>query len=242
MSNAHKVSFGAMAIVPAAIIAIGLASCQAGSSAPSLSPSAAVSAEPTATPLPRLNGQDPLDPGRYRVNAGISTDVTVAVPTGWSAGGDWVVIGPRGNDLPDGMAIRFYTIPNLAANPLSHSAGNLDPPVGPTVDDMVQAIVTHPAWTATEPTDITIDGHTGHLVTITIPVDAELPADDTFYFYAEPSGGGIWGFAPGQTFAWYIVDVDGERLIIDSFHYPGTPEEDLAAQRTVVESVQFGSP
>jgi hypothetical protein len=68
-----------------------------------------------------------------------------------------------------------------------------------------------------------------------------LPADDTYYFYADPAGGGIWGFARGQTFEWYIVDVDGERLIIDSFHYPGTSEEDLAAQRAVVESVQLGS-
>lgn len=241
MSNAHKGGIAAVVVGPAAIIAIALASCQVGSSEPTATPTVTMTAEPTATPAPRLNGQDPLDAGRYQVNAGLSTDVSVAVPSGWSAGGDWVVIGSRGNDLPDGMAIRFYTIPNLAANPLAHSEGNLDPPVGPTVDDMVQAIVAHPAWTATEPTDITIDGHAGQLVAITIPMDVELPADDTFYLYAEPGGGGIWGWAPGQTFDWYIVDVDGKRLIIDSFHYPGTSEEDLAAQRTVVESVQFGS-
>jgi hypothetical protein len=242
MSNGHKGA--AFVVVPGAIIAFALASCQAGSSEPTPTSTVTVSAEPTETAAPRLNGQEQLDPGRYQVNGGISTVVTVAVPAGWSAGDDWVVIGPRGNDLPDGMAIRFYTIPNLAANPLSHSAGNLDPPVGPTVDDMVQAIVVHPGWTASEPADITIDGRAGQLVSITIPADAVLPFVDgghTFYLYAEPSGGGIWGWARGQTFDWYIVDVDGQRLIIDSFHYPGTSEEDLAAQRAVVESVQFGS-
>jgi hypothetical protein len=239
MSNARK-SRSAVFVGPAAIIAIALASCQVGSSEPTTTPIVTMSAEPTATPAPRLNGQDPLDAGRYRVNGGLQTEVTVAVPAGWSASGDWVVIGPRGNDAPDGMAIRFYTIPNLAANPLSHSEGNLDPPVGQAVDDMVQAIVAHPGWTANEPIDISIDGHSGQLVSITIPIDAEVPADG-FFFYAEPGGGGIWGFAPGQTFDWYIVDVDGERLIIDSFHYPGTSDEDLAVQRTVVESVQFGS-
>ena len=243
MSNGYKGA--ASVVVPAAIIAFALASCQAGSSEPTATVTVTVSAEPTATPVPRLNGQDPLDAGRYQVNGGVSTGLSVEVPgSGWSASGDWVVIGPRGNDLPDGMAIRFYTIPNLAANPLSHSAGNLDPPVGPTVDDMVQAIVAHPALTASVPEDITIDGHAGQLVTITIPADAELPIVEggpAYYFYAEPSGGGIWGFAPGQTFDWYIVDVDGQRLIIDSFHYPGTSEEDLSAQRTVVESVQFDS-
>ena len=243
MSNQHR-GLAAAVVVPAAILIIGLASCQGGSSEPTATPTVTVSAEPTATPIPRLNGQEPLDAGRYRLNGGVSSVVTVEVPSGWSASGDWVVISPRGNDLPDGMAIRFYTIPNLAANPLSHSAGNLDPPVGPTVDDMVQAIVAHPALTASAPKDITIDGHAGQLVTITIPADAELPIVEggpAYYFYAEPSGGGIWGFAPAQTFDWYIVDVDGERLIIDAFHYPGTPDEDLAVQRTVVESVQFGS-
>jgi hypothetical protein len=242
MNNAPNCGIAVVVAVPAAIIAIGLASCAVGSSKPTASPSVTMTAKPTATSVPRLNGQKPLDPGRYQIHAGLSTDVTVAVPSGWSAGGDWVVHGPRGNDLPDGMAIRFYTIPNLAANPLSHAAGNLDPPVGPTVDDLVQAIGTHPGWTATEPTDITIGGHAGQLVTIMIPHDVKLPADGRFYLYADPSGGGLWGWAPGQTFDWYIVDVNGQRLIIDAFHYPDTSEEDLTAQRAVVESVQFGSP
>lgn len=203
---------------------------------------AAPSASAAATPLPRLNGQDPLDLGRYQVNAGLSTDVTVAVPAGWSAGGDWLVAGPV-TDPDNGITIRFYTIPNLAANPLSRAAGNLDPPVGPTVEGLVQAIVAHPAWTATEPTDITIDGRAGRLVTIMIPLDAPLPADGDgeFYLYVSADGGGIYGWLPGQTFDLYIVDVDGERLIIDSFHYPGASQADLAAQRAVVESVQFGS-
>lgn len=241
MSNANRRGLAAVIVILVAIIAISLGSCQVSSTEPSLTPIPTMTAEPTAMPIPRLNGQDPLEAGRYQMNVLLPTHVTVAVPSGWSAGGDWVVIGPRGNDLPVGMAIRFYTIPNLAADPLSHSAGNLDPPVGPTVDDLVQAIVAHPAWTATEPTDITIDGHAGQLVTIMIPLDAELPADDTFYLYADPTGGGIWGWAPGQTFDWHIVDVDGERLIIDSFHYPDTSEEDLEAQRAVVDSIEFDS-
>ena len=239
MRNTHRAGFWAVAIASLAIIVI-LAGCQPAASAPTPETSVAVSAEPTATPVPRLDGQDPLEPGRYQVNAGVSTDVTVAVPAGWGAGGDWVVAGPA-TDPDNGITIRFYTIPNLAADPLSAAAGNLDPAVGPTVDDLVQAIVAHSAWTATEPKDITIDGRAGRLVTITIPLDAPLPADGDgeFYLYADPAGGGIWGWLPGQTFDWYIVDVDGERLIIDAFHYPGASEEDLAAQRTVVESVEF---
>lgn len=241
MNNMIRLGLAAAAVVIIAVIAINLLpGTRAPGSGPTPTPEPAA-VEPTATSLPALGDRELLAAGRYRVvDAGIGPiEVSVEVPAGWSSSANWVVIGPLGNDEPDGMAIRFYTIPNLAANPLSHADGNLDPPVGPTVDDLVQAIVTHPGWTATEPTDITIDGHAGQLVTIMIPLDVELPADDTFYFYAEPDRGGIWGFAPGQTFDWYIVDVDGQRLIIDAFHYPDTSAEDLTAQRAVVESVQF---
>jgi len=244
MRNTHRPGFGAVAIAPLAIIVIGLASCQPAASAPTPAASISASEEPTATPVPRLNGQASLAPGRYQVNGSISTDVTLEVPAGWSAGGDWVVAGPVTDpDHDNGVTIRFYTIPNLAADPLSPAAGNLDPAVGPTVEDLVQAVVAHPAWTATEPTDITIDGRAGQLVTFMIPLDAPLPADGDgeFYLWADPAGGGIWGWLPGQTFDWYVVDVDGERLIIDAFHYPGAPEAELAAQRAVVESVKFGS-
>jgi hypothetical protein len=242
MSNEIRVGRAASSGLLTAIVAVALASCQAGSSGPIRTPAVTMTAEPTASPIPRLNGQDPLSPGRYQVNASIPAIVTVEVPSGWVAGGDWVVAGPA-TDPDNGITIRFYTIPNIAVDPLSPAAGNLDPPVGPTVDDLVQAIVAHPAWTASEPTEITIDGRDGQLVTIRIPLDAPLPADSEgeFYFYADPAGGGIWGWLPGQTFDWYIVDVDGQRLIIDAFHYPDASPEDLAAQRAVVESVQFGS-
>ena len=117
----------------------------------------------------------------------------------------------------------------------------IDPPLGPTVDDLVQALVSHPDWETTAPTDITLDGYQGQLIQLTIPADAEIgePPNDRYFLSLEPDNGGIYGWSPGQTFDWYIVDVDGERYIIDAYHYPDTSEEDFAAQRAVVESVQF---
>lgn len=245
MSNVIRVGLVAAVAAVIAVIAFNLlpgSPPAGGEQTPTPEPSAASAA--SATPLPALGTQDSLDPGRYRVvNAGPGLDVTVAVPSGWSSGEDWVVIGPRGNDEPDGMAIRFYAYNlNLYTNPASLDEGQLSPPVGPTVDDLVEAIVNHPAWTASAPTDITIDGHSGRLVSITIPSDAEFTADDKFFLFVDPGGGQVWGWAPGQTFDLYIVDVDGVRLVIDSFHYTGTSEDDLAAQREVVESVEASLP
>ena len=241
MNSTAKLALAAAAVILVAFFGFNLFR-GANIGAPELNvatPSPTVEASPT--PLARLGGQAPLDPGRYVASTEPTFDVTVAVPSGWSASDGWVVIGPRDNDAPDGMAIRFYTVENLAANPLLHADGVIDPPLGPTVDDLVQAVVAHPAWETSTPTDITIDGHPGQLVQLTIPMDAQLGAapNDRYYLSLDPLSGGIWGWEPGQTFDWYIVDVDGSRFVIDAFHYPGTSEEDLAAQREVVESIEF---
>jgi hypothetical protein len=239
-NNVVRVGLVAAAAVIIAVIAINLLpGSPAPGGEPSSTPEPTVTSAPSASPLAALNDQDPLDPGRYLVNSGPGITVTVAAPSGWSAGGDWVLRGPRGNETPDGMAIRFYSGDlNIYVDPISPSAGQLDPPIGPTVDDLAQAIVANPAWMATAPTDIEIDGHPGQLVQLTIPVDAPLTGAEEFYLFVDASGGQVWGMVPGQTFDLYILDVDGVRLVIDAYHYLDTSAEDLAAQRSVVETVQ----
>ena len=233
MNNAMRFVMAATAVVVVALIALNLMPRNGGVGGPPPSP--------TATPAPTitgsLQGQGTLEPGRYLVNAGVP-GVTVTVPAAWSTDGDWVVIGPRGNQAPAGMAVRFFEIDNLAKNPLSVSDGKLNPPLGPTVSDLVHAIVSHPAWTAGAPTDITIDGHAGQRVEFAIPTDVKLGADGEFCLSIDADGTcGIWGWSPGQTFDWSILDVAGRRLVIEAFHYPGTSAADLAAQQAVVDSV-----
>ena len=242
MPTIAKVAAAAAVLLVIAVVGFRLvpASGEVGGPAPTASPTPA----PTATPVPTITGtlagQGALQPGRYRVNAEIP-GVTVTVPAGWTTETDWVVRGPHGYDVPAGMAVRFYTLDNLAKNPMSAADGKLEPPLGPTVADLVQAIATHLAWTASAPTDITIDGHAGQRVEFAIPSDAKLGAEDEFCLSLdEDATCGIWGWAPGQTFDWNIIDVGGQRLVIDAFHYPGTSAADLAAQQAVVNSVVIG--
>ena len=165
MPTIAKVAAAAAVLLVIAVVGFRLvpASGEVGGPAPTASPTPA----PTATPVPTITGtlagQGALQPGRYRVDAGIP-GVTVTVPAGWTTVTDWVVRGPHGYDVPAGMAVRFYTLDNLAKNPMSAADGKLEPPLGPTVADLVQAIATHLAWTASAPTDITIDGHAGQRV------------------------------------------------------------------------------
>jgi len=237
--NSNTVRFGlaAAAVVLVAIVGIYLVGGPNVGGPPDSapSPSAELTPFPTATPMPRLSGQESLAAGRYRVDPTIPMVVTVEVPDGWGAGGPWVVFGPKGFDAPDGMAIRFYTVRRLFANPLSPDEGFL-PEVGPGVEDLVNAMVNHPDWPTTGAEAITIDGYAGQVVHLTLPPDT---SDATpFYFFGDEIGG-QYGWVAGQLFDIYVIDVDGERLVIDAHHYPGTSEADLAAQRAVLDSIQL---
>jgi hypothetical protein len=196
----------------------------------------AATATPIPTPVPLLKGQVPLPAGRYRLDPSLPMNVTVQVPAGWS-GDTWVVVGPNGNAAPNGMAIRFYVAQDLYANPLSPNDGVMSPAVGPSVDDLVNAMVNHPDWTTTGPTAITIDGFAGKVVHVTLPA---ATSDKTpFYLSVDASGGQVWGWAAGQLFDIYVVDVGGKRLVIDAFHYPNTTAADVAAQTAVINTIQL---
>ena len=113
------------------------------------------------------------------------------------------------------MGVRFYLVENVISNPAALSEGFMDPPVGPTVDDLVQAIVDHPAWTASTPSDVTIGGRAGQKVSITVTPDAQLAGDSIFYLFSHPFGGETWGLARDQVFDFYVVDA-GQRLSVAS--------------------------
>jgi len=188
------------------------------------------------TPIPRLNNQGSLPAGRYQVDASLPMMVTVAVPNGWSTDTNWVVIGPKGNQAPNGMAIRFHTVKNLLVHPLSPSDGAITPPVGPSVDDLVNAMINHRDWTTTGPSPITIDGYLGQVVHVTLPAGT---SNATPFYLSGDELDGTYGWVAGQVFDIYVVDVGGKRLVIEAFHYPGTSAEDLAAQQAVLDSIQL---
>jgi hypothetical protein len=230
MNTFTRLALAAVAVIALAFIATRFLPGSARVGGPP-----APTAEPT--PIPPLNGQGLLPAGRYQVTATLPMKVTVAVPEGWSTDADWVVIGPRGNQAPDGMAVRFYTAANLYKNPLSPDAGVLAPAVGPSVDDLVNAMVNHSDWTTTGPTGVSIDGYAGKVVHVTLPEGTGSATP--FYLSVDAVGDQHFGWAAGQIFDIYVIDVGGKRLVIDAFHYPATSAADLAAQQAVIDSVQL---
>ena len=119
--------------------------------------------------------------------------------------------------------------------------GVIDPPLGPTVDDLVQALVSHPDWETSAPTDITLDGYQGQLIQLTIPADAEIgePPNDRYFLSLEPETEASTDGRPGRSSTGTSSTLTASATSSTRTYYPDTSEEDLAAQRAIVESVQF---
>jgi hypothetical protein len=161
--------------------------------------------------------------------------VTFTVPDGWDtdAGGAVVKGEPAFGVLFWGPFTRAYTD--------SCPSAMVDPPPGPTVDDFASVWADQPAFNATAPTDIVVDGFAGKLVEFTVPDydEAECPYGD-FMLLADDSGDGYWAQAPSGHHQLRILDVDGTRQMITSFWYPDTSAEDRAAIDEIIASIQIG--
>ena len=84
-----------------------------------------------------------------------------------------------------------------------------------------------------------MDGRPARHVQFTIPATAGLGPNGQFDMFGVADNPDTWGFASGQVFDLYIVDVGSERVVIDAFHFSDTSTTDLAAQQAVLDSIKF---
>ena len=170
MSNIAKVLIAAAAVVAVALVGFNFLprNANVGGPAPTASPTPTPSSTPSASPSPALG---PLDPGTYRIgDVGVTTvPFTFTVPAGWTGRADGYVF--KEPDEPGGLAFDVSVVTHVYADACK-SEGTLTP-VGPTVDDLVSALVDQADSDATAPVDVTFGGHPAKRVDISIPADLD---------------------------------------------------------------------
>lgn len=192
----------------------------------------------TPTPIsPSLPPAGRIDPGTYTL-AGEGLNATLTVPAGWSPLGQRGVTKGAGQTF---VVVTFWPFPTdfdrVYADPCRWKTSIIDPPVGPTVDDLANALADQAMRGDAVPVDVTIDGHDGKYLEMSVPTDIDFAADcDDGFFY---SWGGRFHQGPGQVDGVYILDVDGQRQVLIAHHMPGTSAADLAEQHAIVESIDF---
>lgn len=250
MHSAIKLALGAAAVVAVSLLGLSLlggggapsigGASPAPPSSPAASPSPAPSPDPDPTPPPVAANGTAVPAGEYYMPITSTARAVVTVPDGMIGEG-WAIT--NGQEPPFGSSLSFWTVANITVDPCA--AEWLVPPVGESVDELVAALAERPDFVegSIEPT--TINGHQGRRLVLAVPddLDFETCASGRYIDWLNSSDGGLrWSQGPGQLEELFIVDVDGQRVVLDISSFPDTPTEDLARIRSIVDSIRFETP
>jgi hypothetical protein len=149
--------------------------------------------------------------------------------------GDDVVFGSD-----DGQGISTWAVGNVFADPCHSNGTLLDPPIGSSVDDLVAGLASQKGHPSTAPTDVEVDGYAGKYMEMTVPAAIDVADCDhgEFRTWADPHGCCRY-LESGQRDMLWIIDVDGDRLVIDAALGPQTTRQDRADRTEMVESIQI---
>ncbi|MEP7115628.1 MAG: hypothetical protein ABI862_20350, partial [Ilumatobacteraceae bacterium] len=175
-----------------------------------------------------------VEPGTGTHDLSPGVRLSFAVPAGW-VDNDWYVSKASAHPI---FGVGFNNVANIYTD--SCPSVLVDPPVGPTVDDLASAWASLPGFHATAPTDITVDGFHGKQVEFTVP-DYDLAdcAPGDFKLFNSVGGGDYWAQGPNQHHKLWILDVNGTRVVIAATSFPDTSPQDRATLDDILASIQI---
>ncbi len=237
--NAVRIAVAAAAVVVAAVVGINLMPGQGVGVGPSPSPSPSPTISLPAGTLAVPPADGALTPGRYLIGDPFPLDVSLTFGEGWTSWSgttsEFAAFYKGSPDPPGGYGFGVLIVDNVNADACNQYEGELDPPIGPAPDDLAIALANQPMTDSSPITDVSIDGHAGRYVELSMNGVVEpgcvkgqslvrWPGRDALLYEQDK----IW-----------IVDVDGVRLVIDAFSWPGNPESDHAEVQAIVDSIRI---
>jgi hypothetical protein len=252
----------------ALVIVLALGACTSGAKAVDAPASSTPSSSDAGTTAPsetapgpevqdimELEGFAPLEPGTFSIDPDLDPTtplrVVYEVPfEGWLM---WIGATKPADD--GHVMVSITTVTNLVSDGCrDHSWA--DPPVGPSVDDLAAALADLAPFRVTSPPkDVTIHGYRGKHLELTVPdLPVEGKGDDRRFagckegtlkswvaaVDTEP-GDAFYGYngEPGRTEEFWILDVDGTRLMIEANWSPASPGKDVAEMRAILDSIRI---
>lgn len=205
---------------------------------------------PSARAVPQVEEFVPLEPGRWFVDPdgdpATSLQVSFDLPAGWSS---WLGTVKFSGDTHSLLSVT--TVDNLVQHACTdHSPA--DPPVGPSVDDLATALGRLAPFEVTEPaSDVTAFGYEGKHIQLARP---ELPrANDGSFAGCDGGSLATWfsplhddgrnayyGYDdPGLVEDFWILDVEGTRLVLTTTTSAAVPAEDVAELEAIFDSIRI---
>jgi hypothetical protein len=196
--------------------------------------------DPTPTPRPALPlAGDSLESGTYRLRAAGGITVSLTVPAGWrnvSSVGVWD--GPPTHSERSLVFWNPNQVQQVYADPCRSDDGFVDVS-DPTVDELAEALANQPDRGEAIPEDIVIDSFTGKQILLQVPEQIDFADCDGGEF---SSWFGRSHQLPGQVDRVYILDVDGQVLVIDMSWMSLENNTDRAELQAIVDSITIEPP
>jgi hypothetical protein len=201
-------------------VGIWVANDDDGNVQPVKPPSDPVSTDQVALPdgvlrLPESNGPDGIlitRPGRYQVPLGDTGFFEIELPVDASVNGDGLYIAFDAIILKTEIADETYGLPRDPC-----TAFNDLEAVGPSVENLVSAIRNEPVYRVSRPEPVEIDGAAGQYLELRIPAtyDASTCTDSQLGLPGNPGSNN--NMEPGYVGRWWILDVAGQRTVMQAF-------------------------
>lgn len=180
----------------------------------------------------------PLEAGAYGLtaNGGSEHVAVIRAPAGYQQLEGWTLV----TDVPF-RALGLLNAGLVTRDPCGSGArSEYDP--GPSVEDLAEALVAHEGAVTSEPRPVTVGGHEGLFLTYRIAegVDVATCADGVFQVFTSPAE---WYLEfPGERAAIWILDVDGERLVLAWVAVTDVHRAQTRELTGMVESARFVEP
>jgi hypothetical protein len=157
------------------------------------------------------------------------------MPDGWTTQ-DGLPTAIKESDQDGEVFFFFITVDTISSEPCLRRDGMA---VGPSVDDLAQALLDLPHTSVTGPFDTTLGGLPAKRVDMTIADDFDTEGCSVpglQIWYSEPAAN-HFVLLDGGTASVYIFDVDGERQVFVTHYRAGARAEDIAEVQAIVDSI-----
>ena len=167
----------------------------------------------------------------------------IEVPVGWASFG-WFALWPLDHDRdPSQRGLQYWGVHAVYAHPCRSLDGATPP--GDSVADLADALASQDLTSATKPTPVVIDGHQGLYLELTMPTDVDFDECQEGYFTLwQGSAGDKHHFVQsrGLVERIWILDVDGDRVLVDAVAAPDASPDVVDELAAMVESTRFVEP
>jgi hypothetical protein len=222
---------------------MGLVACatQTGQdTAPTSTSSTAAATTTVAEVRSDFPASGPVEPGTYYVAPSTwnAAGFTVTMPEGWDT-----QFGPgtarKHADEEREMNFYFVIVDAIYSDPCKGEGELIE--VGPSVDDLVNALLDQPFTVASEPIDVTLGGLPARQMELTVPDDlaaADCRGGEFLQVWYSETADKYLLFGDGKATV-YIFVVNGERQVFYTQQGSESLAADLSELQAIVESIKI---